>query len=200
MKKLLKPANICFYILMLLVCFSVGLFVAGAIGAGKNQGLAGGAIVVGYGFIFGVLGFIASFFIAFAVNIKSIIKMNWVLLIILICTFGFTYYKFSHRDKLQNEESDKFKPAPTAPAKNKISMVAYQTSEKPVSPQQSTEAFMEIGFFKPNYCEYPGLYFYGGVNPAKEPMEHTPMDSVVFTKNQYNNPTTTYAPPWPDVC
>lgn len=53
-----------------------------------------------------------------------------------------------------------------------------------------------IGFFKPNYYEYPTLYFYGNVNLEKGLTEHMPMDSLVFTKNQYGEPTTSYAPPW----
>lgn len=39
-------------------------------------------------------------------------------------------------------------------------------------------------------------YFYGGVNLEKGLQKHLPFDSVVFTKDQYNNPTTNYAPPW----
>lgn len=115
MKKLLKPANIAFYILMLLVFFVLGLFFAAFIEAGKNQGLAGGAIVLGYGVLFGGIGFIGSFFLAYLLKVSIIKKLNWLLLIVLLGTWGYKYNEFTQRDKLQEEESKKFKPAPTTP-------------------------------------------------------------------------------------
>jgi hypothetical protein len=53
-----------------------------------------------------------------------------------------------------------------------------------------------IGFFKPNFYENPSLYFYGNVNLEKGLTEHLPMDSVVFTQNQFGEFSTSYAPPW----
>lgn len=114
MKKLLKPANIAFYFLMFLVFAMLGLFYAGFIDAGKNQGLAGGAIVLGYGLLFGGLAFIASFFIAYRLEVKKTVRINWVLLVTLLITWGFKYYQLQQRDQLQQEKKEQFKPAPTS--------------------------------------------------------------------------------------
>ena len=62
--------------------------------------------------------------------------------------------------------------------------------------RQAINSEMEVGFFSPNYFEYPTLYFYGNVKLEKGLTEHILVDSVVFTKDQHNNPTTSYAPPW----
>jgi len=115
MKSFFKPARIGFYILMLLVCFVLGLYFAAAIDAGKNQGLAGGAIVVGYGVLFGGIGFVASFFIAHYLQVKNIVKINLVLLVLLLASWGYKYYQFQQRDKLQKKEREQFTPAPTTP-------------------------------------------------------------------------------------
>jgi hypothetical protein len=63
-------------------------------------------------------------------------------------------------------------------------------------PIQNTGAKMGIGFFYPNYVDFPTLYFYGDVTLDKSHIEHFPTDSVVFANDHYNNPTTTYSPPW----
>ncbi len=115
MKKLLKPANIGFYILMLLVCFVFGLYFAEAINAGKNQGLAAGAIVLGYGVLIGGIGFIASFFVAYLVNIKVIIKINYLLLLLILIGCSYKYYQFKQHFTQQKEKSEKFNPAPMIP-------------------------------------------------------------------------------------
>lgn len=181
---------------MLFACFLGGIFISGLLGAGKNQGLAGGAIVVGYGVISSIIGFISSFIIASVVNIKTIIKANWILLISISITVGYTYYKFSIRDKVQKEENEKYKPTPTAPIQKKMSLVTFSAYEGPISIQKNESLTLGIGFFKPNFYEYPTLYFFGGVNLEKGLTDHSPMDSVVFTKDKYNNPSTSYAPPW----
>ncbi|MEH6765357.1 MAG: hypothetical protein V7655_12710 [Aequorivita antarctica] len=115
MKNFFKPARIGFYILMLLVCFILGLYFAAYIDAGKNQGLAGGAIVMGYGVLFAGIGLVASFFIAHFINVKTIIKINWILLVSFLSIFGYKYYQFDQRDKRQKQENEQFKPAPTTP-------------------------------------------------------------------------------------
>ncbi|RMA58806.1 hypothetical protein [Ulvibacter antarcticus] len=115
MKKLLKPACIGFYILMLLAFFIAGLFFAGWIDAGKNQGLAGGAIVVGYGVMFGGIAFIASFFIAYYLQIKTLVKLNWLLIVLILVTYGYKHYEFTQRDKKQDERNDQIRQSPKTP-------------------------------------------------------------------------------------
>ncbi len=201
MKKLLKLANIGFYILMLLGGFIGGLYFAAAIDAGKNQGLAGGAIVLGYGVLFGGVAFILSFFIAYFVNLKTIIRINWVLLIIILLMWGYKIYEFNERDKRQNEESEKFKPPPTEPTEmsEPTGMALFYKSEnaKPLSIiAQNTKDEMGMGFFAPNYFENSALYFYGNINFEKSLMEHAVFDSITFSRNQYDQFEIATAPPW----
>ena len=199
MKKLFKPANIAFYILMLLSCFIIGLYVAGAIGAGKNQGLAGGAIVVGYGVLFGGVGFIASFFITYSANLKTIIKINWILLLIVVTSFGYTYYKFSQRDKKQKEENEKFKPEPTKPSEETqplgLVMLSNKTQEISVEKTNSHNE-LSMGLFAPNFYENKTLYFYEDINIDKPVNEHFPYDSITFQFNKYEQIEIATAPPW----
>ncbi|MDP2692092.1 MAG: hypothetical protein Q8O88_00450 [bacterium] len=201
MKKLLKPANIGFYILMLLACFALGLYFAEAIDAGKNQGLAGGAIVLGYGVLFGGIGFIASFFIAYFVDTKVIIKINYFLLLFLIIAWGYKYYQFKQRDKLQKEESEKFKPPPTIPTEQTESLgMAYYKNEAShlLTLKEAVEknGEMGMGFFAPNYYENPVLYFYGNLNLEKSLMDHSPHDSITFKRNIHNQFEIATAPPY----
>ncbi|MCB0464403.1 MAG: hypothetical protein KDC78_01835 [Aequorivita sp.] len=201
MKKLLKLANIGFYILMLFACFILGLYFAGAIEAGKNQGLAGGAIVVGYGVLFGGIGFIASFFIAYFVNTKVIVKINYVLLILLLAAFGHKYYQFKERQKERLETKEQFKPVPTTPTEQTepLGMSILNKNElfNPIvikNPIVSDE--MGMGFFAPNFYENSVLYFYGNLNLEKSLMDHTPYDSITFKRNKYNQFEIATAPPW----
>jgi len=113
MKTILKPARIAFYLLMLLTFFVVGLYIAGLVDAGKGQGLAGGAIVFGYGVISAGIAFVLSFFIAHLLPHKILKILNWLLLVLFILLCGFKYMEFKERDKKQQEENQQFKPRPT---------------------------------------------------------------------------------------
>lgn len=190
MQKILKPANIAFYFLMLLVFFAVGLYISALLGAGKHQGLAGGAIVLGYGVLVGGIAFISSFFIAYHVKPQLIVKLNWILLLLLIIAYGITHYRYLERQNKAEEQNDlqlspKNTTQPTA--------MRYKYSKTPVL---SKNEKIGIGFFIPNFYENSTLYFYGGVNLEKGLIEHTPQDSLAFTIDQYKNFTTQYAPPW----
>ena len=57
MKTLFKPSNILFYFLSAILFFFLGMIFAGITNAGKDQGLAAGAIVFGYGIIAGFVTF-----------------------------------------------------------------------------------------------------------------------------------------------
>jgi hypothetical protein len=75
-KKLFTPANIAFYVLMGIAFFIAGIFYANMIEAGKDQMLAGGAIVLGWGVLFGGIAFIASIFIAYYTSAQIIKRLN----------------------------------------------------------------------------------------------------------------------------
>ncbi len=192
MKKLLKPANIAFYFLMLLVFFAIGLYVAGLLGAGKNQGLAGGAIVLGYGVVFGIIAFISSFFIAYQIKHKLIIRFNWILLLLLVLAYGITHYRYLERQNKQKQQQD-FKEMPTTETKTEPTAMRYQNLKEKKSFEEKD---IGIGFFTPNFQKNKTLYFYGSVNLEKGLTEHSPQDSIVFALDENQNFTTTYAPPW----
>ncbi|NBC64057.1 MAG: hypothetical protein GVY07_00160 [Bacteroidetes bacterium] len=84
MKKLIKPASLLLYLLMILVFFFVGVYYAVITGAAEGQGLAAGAIVVGYGVFTGFLALLVSFFIAYYASAKVVVRFNQVLAIILL--------------------------------------------------------------------------------------------------------------------
>ena len=109
MKRFFKLANLAFYFLMLIVFFFIGIYVAGFVGAGKNQMLAGGAIVVGWGVMFAFVAFISSFFIAYFVEHKYIVRLNWVLLVLLIMLYGITHLRYLERQKEKEREKEREK-------------------------------------------------------------------------------------------
>jgi hypothetical protein len=199
MKKLLKPACIGFYILMLLFFFVVGLYFAAAIDAGKGQGLAGGAIVLGYGVLFAGIAFVGSFFIAYFLDLKIIKIINWVLLILLLASWSYTYYQFQQRDKIQEEERREFKPESTTPT-TEPSPTAFlsvrKKNDRAIPIVVTVQNDVGMGFFKPNYFENPTLYFYGNLNLEKSLQDHSPYDSITFKQNEYGQHEIATAPPW----
>ncbi|MCT8340993.1 hypothetical protein MG296_13090 [Flavobacteriaceae bacterium TK19130] len=205
MKKLIKPASVAFYILMALVFFIIGLYFAGYIGAGRNQGLAGGAIVLGYGVLFGGLAFIGSFFIAYHVAHKWIVRCNWILLVMLAIGYGITHYRF-----LQNKK-EKAPVETNPPVKTTTEPVSFlsttasrsrllKTSTKRGNLSTVSSSAIGLGFFKPNFYEYPTLYFYGNINWEKGVAEHSPKDSISLQQNQTGGFDLRSAPPylWPE--
>jgi Ca2+/Na+ antiporter len=198
MKKLLKPACIGFYVLMLLSFFVLGLYFAAAIEAGKHQGLAGGAIVLGYGVLFGGIGFVASFFIAYFLELKIIKIINWILLLLLITLWSIKFFQFQQRDKIQEEKSkqleQKSNRTPTA-VPNAIRAFRIKKKKRTLELEIMKDE-TGMGFFSPNFYENPTLYFYGNLNLEKSLMDHSPYDSIIFKRNQYNQFEIATAPPW----
>ncbi|MGI9544327.1 MAG: hypothetical protein ACR2MX_13790 [Cyclobacteriaceae bacterium] len=94
MKKLIKPSSLLLYLLSLVVFLMVGMVFAGVTGVAKGQGLAGGAIVLGYGVMFGFTALFISFFIAYYASHSVIINTNRVLAIALIIAAGIFTYRF----------------------------------------------------------------------------------------------------------
>ncbi len=200
MNKLFKPVSLLMYLLVVLVFFIAGMTIAGISGVAEGAGLAGGAIVLFYGLIAAILAFILALFVAHKTQIETIIKINkifGILFFLAACLFVYRVITLN-KNKIPVNEYPKEITAPVATDKE-ISMVSYKELkrvEKLVLMNQNSKLKMGIGLFKPNYFEYPTLYFFGGVNLEKGLTEHMPMDSLVFAGDEYNEPTTTYAPPW----
>ncbi len=79
MRSVFKPASFLLYVLSLICFFFIGLFIAKYTGAGENQGLAGGAIVLFYGIVTAGIALIVSVFVAYAIELKYIITLNKIL-------------------------------------------------------------------------------------------------------------------------
>lgn len=201
MKNFFKPARIAFYILMLITFFIVGLYFAGLIDAGKGQGLAGGAIVVGYGVLFAGIAFIASFFIAHITPHKIIVYANIVLLAVIIISYGITHYRYIQHQKA-NEKTEQINPVPTTPTPqtDPIGMVTFYkndtSSPKPIKNLIEENDGIGLGFFKPNFFQYPTLFFYGNVTLEKPVNQHSPTDSLALGRDQFGDFTLISAPPW----
>lgn len=201
MKNFFKPARLGFYFLMLVAFFIIGLYFAGLIDAGKGQGLAGGAIVLGYGIMFGVIACIASFFIAHYAPHKFIVYANIVLLAVVLIAYGITHYRYIQRQNAK-EESEQFKPAPNKPTQQTepIGMVTYYKNDAsnsiPIKNPIGENDDMGLGFFKPNFYQFPTLFFYGNVTHEKSVSQHAPTDSLALGRDQFGDFALVSAPPW----
>jgi len=111
MKKIFKPVYLAFYVLILVSFFVIGMYYAAIIGAAKGQGLAGGAIVFGYGVLFGIIAFIISIFTARKIQTKYLKIINWILLIGLLVLWSIKYFEFRVQDS--NSSQPRNQRAPT---------------------------------------------------------------------------------------
>ena len=109
-KRIFAASSFGLYILAFLLFFMVGLFAAMLFGAGKDQMLAGGPIVLFWGLIFAVLAVVASVILALHTSPKTIVTVNWVLLVIVVLLYGIGYYSFNKRS---NNESAPEPPTQT---------------------------------------------------------------------------------------
>lgn len=200
MKKLFKPASLLFNVLTLLVFFLIGLMLAGLTGAGKNQGLAGGAIIIGWGFLFAGIAFISSFFITYKVQHNKVVMANWVLFVLLLASYGIIHYRFIQKQKSNKEKEQPAKERPVTPTKTVDLTAMLSKSEikaaKVYDAQVNENTTAGMGFFKPNFYDFPVLYFYRNLNMEKALIEHAPYDSMTFKINKYNTYEIATAPPW----
>ena len=88
MKKFIKTASLLFCFLSFIIFFLIGALFAGITNAAEGQGLAGGAIVLGYGVIFAFVAFLFSLIAVYILSLKSIIKINWYLFLIILIFIG----------------------------------------------------------------------------------------------------------------
>ncbi|NHE56917.1 MFS transporter [Cyclobacterium plantarum] len=205
MKKLFKPASLLFSLLSLVVFFLIGMLYAGWIDAGKGQGLAGGAIVLGWGVIFALIAFVVSFFLTYRIVHKKIIVLNWVLFALLLAGYGIIHYNYVQREKSKEKNDIPPMEKPNAPSKttDPASMLtSFNTvkEEKKLSPQ-NMESITGMGFFSPDFYENQVLYFYSEPNLEKPIQEHAVYDSITFRQNQHRQFEIATAPPWlvPDI-
>ena len=192
MKKLIKPASLLFNLLVLLTFFILGLLFAGWINAGEGQGLAAGAIVLGYGVLFAFTAFFASFFATYHLDNKLLVKLNMFLTLLLTIAVAIITYNYNQRKKKQEKENESFERPVTAPA-NRNQLLAYADGLDLV---QSNSNPMGLGFFKPNFHDNPVIHFYSNPNLEKSINEHHPIGLIRFSKTEIGDYTITAAPPW----
>jgi uncharacterized protein YacL len=73
------------------------------IDAGKDQGLAAAAIVLGYGVIAAVIGLIVALFVAYQVRRKTIVWLNIILTFCIAAFAGYFYMTYLERQKAKAE-------------------------------------------------------------------------------------------------
>ena len=88
-----RPASLLFVLLILLISFVCGAVIAGLSGAAEGQGLAGGAIILFYGFMGSIVGLIGGVILVRNTQKATIIKFNKVLMIVAIMIIAWIVYR-----------------------------------------------------------------------------------------------------------
>lgn len=192
MKKMINRASLLLYFQTILVFFFVGITYAGLTSAAKGQGLAGGAIILGYGVLFACVAFIASILVAYYVRDRIVVIINRIMAIMLIIAIGILTYRFMNRERNENPDKEYSNQSTTHAVmeSNIIYASVFHTT------QNFKSSPLGLGFYKPSFYKDTVLYFYGNPNWDKSLQEHTPTDSMSFVKTEYGNFDISYAPPW----
>jgi glucan phosphoethanolaminetransferase (alkaline phosphatase superfamily) len=88
-KKLFRLSALLFDLLLTLNFFVFGLFFAKWIEAGKNQGLAGGAIVMGYGVLFAAIALVIAIMVGYWLTTKTLGYLNIISALVFFTFIGF---------------------------------------------------------------------------------------------------------------
>jgi len=185
MKKLFEPVSLLFYFFMIVVFFFAGVYYAGITGAAEGQGLAGGAIVLGYGVIAAFIALLVSIIMAYSVQRDLIVQANKILGIIILIFIIITAYRIItiERSETGSESlSHQITKEPAAPAVD--------------LPQSDADSGFGLGLFKPDFFNRSNLYFYGNPNFEKPASDHSPSDSIAFQQLDGHRLEISYAPPW----
>ena len=178
MKKALKGSSFLFYLLAFVLFFILGGLFSVYLGAGKNQGLAGGAIVLGYALMYAVGAVIVAIILASILKTKTVVNANIVLFIIVILFIIIGYLR--HLEKEANKipaRQEQYTPKPAAPA-------------QPIQNIQLVNGLDQI-FLSSNFVKNDKLYFHYTFNSrAWNGLEET-IDNWLITiigmGRQYNS-------------
>ena len=199
MRRLLKPYNLLLYLLAILAFFFFGLIYASLIDAGKDQGLAAGAIVLGYGVMGAFFAFIVSLFAASRLSRAMVIRLNQVLALAIVLCLAYIIWNYNVNVKPKRDQQKKevpTKPVPTTPV-GQISTAGFLSipmAEE--SPGQGTQGILGLGIFSPRLFDVEALHLYNNLNYEKTIDEHLPSDSITFQRNEFGSFEITYAPPY----
>ncbi len=144
MNKLLKPACLLMYLLVILVFFIAGMTFAGVFGVAEGKGLAGGAIVFFYGVTTAIIAFILALFVAHNAKLGTIIKINKI--------FGILFFLaaclFVYRVIIINKNETPAKELPTkttSPAVESTSMLINPLLLYQIRSGAGNDAIMGMG-------------------------------------------------------
>ncbi len=198
---MIKPFSLLFYFLAFFTGFFVGVIIAGLLQAGKDQMLAAGAIVLGYGVLGGGIGFIASLFLANSLSRKVLLRINLILSICLFIFVGYFYTNYQKRkaEKLRQKQTEpSFKPKPPGSIEIYPGMIAMSIPSNPSGSFKTSSGTNQtgMGMFTPNFYENPVFYFYGNPTLEKSVDDHTPKDSITFKRTETGEFEIATAPPW----
>lgn len=147
----------------------------------KNVGLAGGAMVVGYGVIGLGIGLIISLFIRNKVPGRIMLGTN-ILLFLFLSFFGMRIYQQIQKSKTAAQQE-----------REKLKQLKPTAAAQPVA-DPATVA-MGIGIAKPLLNHEQPLYFYSAPKANQLPTQLIPIDSITFKKAPGGIEIAT-APPW----
>ncbi len=121
MKKLFQLASLLLYFFVIFVFFFAGVYFAILTKAAEGQGLAGGAIVLGYGVISACIALLFSLVVAYHASEEVVVKLNKVLGVIFLIFVTITAYRIVIREGSQNatgsnSQISKEVPQPTNPS------------------------------------------------------------------------------------
>ncbi|WP_431137226.1 hypothetical protein [Psychroserpens mesophilus] len=195
--KLLKPYSFLLYILAIITFFFIGITVAGLVDAGKNQGLAGGAIVLGYAVISSLIGLIISFFVANKTNRQIVFRLNVILALSIVSFFAYYQIKYQKRQKAKMIENHKTKQ----PKQQTSSATNGFSFSEPIAILNTNNTKTQtklsgLGMFTPNLNENDILYFYGNPYFKSSLSNRLPTDSLTFKSGKYGGYNIALAPPW----
>ncbi|PNQ75293.1 hypothetical protein C1T31_03940 [Hanstruepera neustonica] len=191
MKSLFKPYSLLLYLLVVIAFFFLGVIYAGVTDAAKDQVLAGGAIVLGYGIISSFFALLLAFFLAYQSSRNTILTINKVLGVIVVLSLGYFIWKFYTKTQQERETQQQNTPTKPTATEAKLMTMLLDTHKK-----SQKKTIMGFGMFSPNMFENKALYFYGNLNLEKSLMEHIPTDSITFKKSEYGSFNIATAPPW----
>lgn len=203
-KNLIKLYSLLLYPLAIIFSFLIGVSIAGLVEAGKDQMLAGGAIVLGYGVIAAFIGFCVALFIAYQGKRKTIIRLN-AILFILSCLM-IVYYNNDYKKRKAAREANQstWYNSTTVTAtfaansdfNSSQSDVQVERSSSMNSAHENDNIDCGLGMFSPSLEGLQNLYFYGEINPEKSTDEHLPIDSISFQLDENGNISIATAPSW----
>ena len=131
MKNVLRPYSFLLYLLTLLVFFFVGIFYANFVDAGKDQMLAGAAIVLGYGAVTAFIALVLSIIFAIYSSRKRIVLLNKVLLVALFVFVGYFIWNYYSTVRSQEVKPSEVQPTTPTSVTKELSTVGRSIESKP---------------------------------------------------------------------